>query len=887
MTGVIKNFGGIRVTIALLLLILMALSQGISYWSAHELLEATVHEREIDKIRTIGNVVEHLITHEGERVAQIARLLATEDGLAAGLHDLDAARPDEIANRLSNAYRVSGLDILEVTDSKEIIVYRAHSPGRRGDHAKAWGIFEALAGNSQLASSVDFRGIAIRAIEPLRADGKIIGTLTAGVRLNEEFAKSLNREVRAEVALLTRTGRVTNASRALADNLDPTAITAAFEQKIPIYREQPATHHTIVYLPLLVVDQAYVAVVQLDSSSAYQLLEQGGRRSALYAALVLAATLLVGFATLHYLLKPLNRLRDNAEKIAVEITGGEIRTDNRDEVAAVVQVLETLTNRLVEDNRELVLSEKRMAEAKWAAETADRAKTEFLATMSHEIRTPLNGVLGMAELLMLTGLNDKQQNMIKTIRECGAVLLGVINDILDFSQIEADRLKLEYTEFELTDLIEFCTESVNFRAREKGIKLETFIDLGILGIYRGDYRRLSQILLNLLANAIKFTGRGTVVVEVVSTDDHSLEFSVTDTGIGIDQAERHKLFERFSQIDSSNTRRFGGTGLGLAISRRLTELMGGTIGMDSEPGKGSRFHIRLPLPWISAGSYAMPASLTTAGLHGLLVDSDPQLREVTARQLRAVGLSLETVAGEEEAIVALRASLMAGRPFDLAMVADDPYNEFDDDVPVLLQAEPGFADLPVILLSADGAKPPTAASGRIEWLTRPLRHNALIETLERIISVRKNRSAETPSFPLRPVDTASLPLPVLRVLVAEDNPINREVVETMLSKLKQLCDTVENGWQALEALSRRHYDMIILDIKMPEMDGYEVTRRIRAMPDPIGNIPIIALTANAFTSDREQSFAAGMNDHLAKPINLATLSTLLKKYGPHATATGH
>ncbi|MEI6986094.1 MAG: cache domain-containing protein, partial [Rhodospirillaceae bacterium] len=294
MTNFKKYFCGIRGTVAGLLLVLTAASQGISYWSAHDLIKNTLHEREIDKIMTIGNVVQSLIMQHSQRVVQIARLLAVDKGNILSQFILNTNHPTDLAPFLDGVARDAGIDILEITDDKEIILYRANQPARRGDRAKTWGVFEALAGSSQLVTSVDARNIAIRAIEPLRVSGKIVGSLSAGVLINDDFIKSLSRDVRADVALLTRSGGVINTSAALAANLDQKAIDSAFERKIPIYTEQISTHHTVVFWPLLIVDQAYVVAIQLDSSSSFQLLERGSRLSASYAGLMLITVLFIG-----------------------------------------------------------------------------------------------------------------------------------------------------------------------------------------------------------------------------------------------------------------------------------------------------------------------------------------------------------------------------------------------------------------------------------------------------------------------------------------------------------------------------------------------------------------------------------------------------------------
>jgi len=871
-----------NMTLVLVFALLAALSQWVAYQVSSDLLSATVRAREIDKIDTISRVIERLIAQQGAHLQQFARLLAANSELSSGLVRQEPDRVAMIAAFFGRVQGISKADLLEVTDDKEIVVYRAHDPTRRGDRTTVWGVYEGLAGDSLLVSALGSRGVEIRAIEPLRAEGKIVGTLSVGLYLDERFVKTLSREVGADLALVLRSGRAAASDSTLLANPDSQAVIEAFEKKIPIYREETVSRQTRVFLPMLLVDQAFVILIQLDSTSAYRLLDQGLQRSAAYAALILAGSILLGILTLRWVMRPLRRLRAQAQQTAIEVTGESISTENRDEIAAIVGVLETLTERLVKHNRDL-------AESRAAAEAANLAKSQFLATMSHEIRTPMNGVLGMAELLRGTGLNAQQRRFTDTILRSAQALLAVINDILDFSKIEAGRLELESVAFDPRELVEETAVLLAERAHHKGLELLVDLGPGLPGALQGDPARLRQILVNLVGNAIKFTERGEVVIRLRLLEQDAktvrLRVAVSDTGIGIAPADQAKIFESFTQADGSTTRRFGGTGLGLAISKRLVGLMGGELKIESAPGVGSTFWFTLALAHVEA--VLRPTGLPRVDLQNmrvLVVDDNATNREILHHQLSGWGLHETGVTSGAEALAALRQAAQAGTAYDLAIL-DWHMPEMDGlELARQIRADPVLNALRLLMLTSSGPSdggPQAAAAGIDRYLPKPVRQVELHDALCRLA---QPAAPATDPVTHRSALLGKPPRFGGRVLVAEDNPVNQEVALAMLENLGCQVVVVGDGREALDALVREPFDLVLMDCQMPVLDGFSATAawRQRESAADSQRVPIIALTADVIKGVRERCWAAGMDDYLSKPFEQAQLVAVLDHWLPAA-----
>ncbi|MDN2568362.1 response regulator [Aquibium sp. A9E412] len=526
--------------------------------------------------------------------------------------------------------------------------------------------------------------------------------------------------------------------------------------------------------------------------------------------------------------------------------------------------------------------------ARRTAESADRAKSEFLANMSHEIRTPMNGVMGMAELLSRTELDQRQRMFVDVVVKSGNALLTIINDILDFSKIDAGQLTLEPAPFRLGEAIEDVATLVSTRVAEKDLELIVRVDPDLPVSYVGDVGRFRQIATNLVGNAVKFTETGHVLVDVSGTvegETAAITVRVEDTGIGIPAEKLSGVFEKFAQVDSSSTRRHEGTGLGLAIAARLVELMGGRIGADSTVGSGSTFWFTLPLPIDRADARPRPVPIDVSGARVLAVDDNPINRSILLEQLRSWGFDCAAAENGEVGLAFLRRAAELGATVDCVVLDYQMPGMNGAEVARAIKADPRLAGIPVVLLtSVDQVEIGRLASecGVAAQLNKPARSSALLETLVAVMQAARHGGDGAPAFSLAPVPAVATPhrerpprtaqrreaAAGLDVLVAEDNEVNQLVFSQILDGLGLGYRIVANGKAAVDlhrALSPR---LVLMDVSMPEMNGFEATRAIRAAEMGTGrHTPIIGITAHALKGDREKCMEAGMDDYLSKPIS--------------------
>ncbi len=568
------------------------------------------------------------------------------------------------------------------------------------------------------------------------------------------------------------------------------------------------------------------------------------------------------------------------KEVDIEVAAAPLQDENN-QVVGKIGVAHDVTERK--------RAEVELKAAHEAAEAANTAKSTFLAKMSHEIRTPMNGVLGMTELLLETGLTPTQRRFAETVQRSGRSLLGIINDILDFSKIEAGKLDLENIEFDLRQTVEDTVELLSERAHSKGLELSCSLPVDLAPRVKGDPLRLGQILTNLLGNAIKFTHEGEVAifVSVVGEcpQDVTLRFDVTDTGPGISKEAQGRIFENFSQADGSTTRKHGGTGLGLAISKQLVEMMGGAMSVESEPGSGSTFWFAVKFD--RADAAMNPTALAIGkfeGVRALIVAPNANTRGSLSTQMTHWRMTCENAATADVALESLGRAAAAGKPYALVVLDNAIAGMGAIELAKAIHTDTRLGSPRIVMLMPEGRHGvvrEARQAGVLLCVSKPVRQSALYNGL---LGVMTGSGEAAPEAPVVAAPLAAVPrVKRGRLLLAEDNLVNQQVALAILKGEGYEVTVARNGLEAIQACAKSSFDLVLMDCHMPEMDGFEATRRIRLMQSgaPVKRVPIVALTANAMQQDRDECLNAGMDDHLSKPYTRVQMRAMLERWLPH------
>ncbi len=856
--------------------------------SAQSIVTDVLSERSESSLATVGKLLEHY-----EIVAAfVGRQLSSDRDIAEALEAQDI----EALRTLTN-YATDGLSLnmryITYTDARGNVILRMHSD-RVGDSlAYKPSVRHALSGQlaTYLEQGTEIR-LGVRTAAPVyNAEGNLIGVVLAGYALTDpEFADQIKALTNNDFTVYIHNVRVNttvldpDGNRAIGSQMNPDIADVVLRRGQVFHGEDTifGMRYRVRFKPLVDSSGQVVGAMATGSASApaYSLYQDSLRRMIITELVIMCVVIILMQIYVHHMIThPLTRMAREATALTRGEPDAKIVHRSNNELGMLADSLRTMSERLGSRIEQLYRREKDLLAALDQAEQSERAKSQFLANMSHEIRTPLNAIIGMAFLALKTDLTPKQRDYVEKIHRSSSSLLGIINDILDFSKIESGRMAMENIEFEIENILESSMLYSGRMAQEKGLEYICRIDPEVPTYVLGDPLRLGEIITNLVSNAVKFTEKGQVAVDVRPagrTDTRiKLQFSVTDTGIGIPEDQLPNLFDAFTQADGSTTRRYGGTGLGLAICKGLAELMGGTLDVSSREGVGSVFVFTA---WfdMAQGRCSSP-KVVPPGLLGrrvLVVDDNPTVRSTLIEYLADMKLEATALCSGEEALQAVRAA-DSHKPYDLALI-DWRMNGGMDGVEtaIRLKAAENIVHKPAVVLLTGAGQPsdPYAQMYVDAELTKPVGPSALYDCLVGLFT--RQPIAPVPA----PTCQRQYGLGGFRVLIAEDNDINLQIAVELLESQGMVVTQAVNGRQAVElfeAAGPGGLDIILLDIMMPVMDGYKAAAAIRQM-DP--HIPIVAMTARVMADEQQRCFDVGMNDHISKPIEVDRLFAVLSKW---------